>query len=206
MKLFYSPTSPFVRKVVACAITRGLDGRIERIPTDAHASPAALLAANPLSKVPALLTEDGVALFDSPLICEYLDSIGDEPPLFPRPWRQPLGGAALPGARRRHHGCRRGGAGRDHAAPRKRHGRPTSSARRRRSPVGWTGAGRSAAVGRPARHRRHLRRLRARLPRLPLCRRCLARSSSAPRPMVQRRLRPARHRHNRPAGLRPLQT
>jgi glutathione S-transferase len=83
MKLFYSPTSPFVRKVVACAITRGLDSRIERIRTDAHASPAALLAANPLSKVPALLTEDGVALFDSPLICEYLDSVGDEPPLFP---------------------------------------------------------------------------------------------------------------------------
>jgi glutathione S-transferase len=83
MKLFYSPTSPFVRKIVACAILRGLDSRIERIRTDAHASPAALLAANPLSKVPALLTEDGVALFDSPLICEYLDSIGDEPPLFP---------------------------------------------------------------------------------------------------------------------------
>jgi glutathione S-transferase len=83
MKLFYSPTSPFVRKVVACAITRGLDGRIERIRTDAQASPPTLLAANPLSKVPALLTEDGVALFDSPLICEYLDSVGDEPPLFP---------------------------------------------------------------------------------------------------------------------------
>jgi glutathione S-transferase len=83
MKLFYSPTSPFVRKIVACAILRGLDSRIERILTDAHASQAALVAANPLSKVPALLTEDGVALFDSPLICEYLDSIGDEPPLFP---------------------------------------------------------------------------------------------------------------------------
>ena len=83
MKLFYSPTSPFVRKVVACAITRDLDGQIERIRTDAHASPAALLAANPLSKVPCLLTQDGEALFDSPVICEYLDSIGDAPPLFP---------------------------------------------------------------------------------------------------------------------------
>ena len=83
MKLFYSPTSPFVRKVLACAITRGLDSRIERIPTDPHASPPALLAVNPLSKVPALLTEDRVALFDSPLICEYLDTGGDEPPLFP---------------------------------------------------------------------------------------------------------------------------
>jgi glutathione S-transferase len=83
MKLFYSPTSPFVRKVVACAIIRDLDSRIERIATDAHASLPAFLAANPLSKVPALLTEDGEALFDSPVICEYLDSIGDAPPLFP---------------------------------------------------------------------------------------------------------------------------
>ena len=45
--------------------------------------PGGLLAANPLSKVPCLLTEDGVALYDSPLICEYLDSVGDAPPLFP---------------------------------------------------------------------------------------------------------------------------
>jgi glutathione S-transferase len=83
MKLFYSPTSPFVRKVVACAIIRDLDSRIERIATDAHASLPAFLAANPLSKVPALLTEDGEALFDSPVICEYLDSIGAAPKLFP---------------------------------------------------------------------------------------------------------------------------
>lgn len=83
MKLFHSPTSPFVRKVVLCAAIRGLDGQIERIPTLAHASPAALLAANPLSKVPCLLTEDGVAIFDSPVICEYLDTVGDAPPLFP---------------------------------------------------------------------------------------------------------------------------
>jgi glutathione S-transferase len=83
MKLFYSATSPFVRKVVACAIIRGLDNRIERMPTDPHSSPAGLLAANPLSKVPCLLTEDGAALYASPLICEYLDSVGDAPPLFP---------------------------------------------------------------------------------------------------------------------------
>lgn len=83
MKLFYSATSPFVRKVVLCAIIRDLDAQIERVPTDAHASPAALLTANPLSKVPCLLTEDGEALFDSPVICEYLDSVGEAPPLFP---------------------------------------------------------------------------------------------------------------------------
>lgn len=83
MQLFYSPTSPFVRKVVIAAKLRGLDCQIERLPTDAHSSPAALLAANPLSKVPCLVTDDGVALFDSPVICEYLDSLGDAPPLFP---------------------------------------------------------------------------------------------------------------------------
>ncbi len=84
MKLFYSPASPFVRKVLACAITREIDGQIELVPTNAHASEPALLAANPLSKVPALITNDGLALFDSPVICEYLDSIEGALPLFPR--------------------------------------------------------------------------------------------------------------------------
>jgi glutathione S-transferase len=83
MKLFYSPTSPYVRKVVATAITLGLDHRIERIPTNAHESPAALVAANPLSKVPTLVTDDGLALFDSPVICEYLDEISEDVTLFP---------------------------------------------------------------------------------------------------------------------------
>lgn len=83
MKLFYSPTSPYVRKVMACAITRGLDGRIEKIPCNPHASTADLLEANPLSKVPCLVTDDGLALFDSPVICEYIDSRGEALPLFP---------------------------------------------------------------------------------------------------------------------------
>ena len=83
MKLFYSPSSPFVRKVMACAIARGLDQRIEKLPTNPHQSPADLLAANPLSKVPGLVTDDGIGLFDSPVICEYLDSLGSAPPMFP---------------------------------------------------------------------------------------------------------------------------
>jgi glutathione S-transferase len=83
MKLFHSPSSPYVRKVMACAITREIDSQIELLPTNPHVSPEALISANPLSKVPCLLTEDGVALFDSPVICEYLDSIGDALPLFP---------------------------------------------------------------------------------------------------------------------------
>lgn len=83
MKLYYSPTSPYVRKVMACAIIRGLDGRIEKHPSNPHESPADLVADNPLSKVPCLVTDDGISLFGSQLICEYLDSLGDALPLFP---------------------------------------------------------------------------------------------------------------------------
>ncbi|HQT84182.1 MAG: glutathione S-transferase [Acidiphilium sp. 37-64-53] len=83
MKLFYSATSPYVRKVMACAMARGIEAQLEKIPTNPHESPAALVAANPLSKVPCLVTPDGFALFDSPVICEYLDTIGEALPLFP---------------------------------------------------------------------------------------------------------------------------
>ena len=84
MKLFYSAASPFVRKVMACAIARDLHERITLVTTNPHESPPDLLAANPLSRVPCLVTEDGLALFDSPVICEYLDSREDGIPLFPR--------------------------------------------------------------------------------------------------------------------------
>jgi glutathione S-transferase len=87
VKLFYSPTSPFVRKVMACAIARDLDQQIETVRCNPHESGADLVAANPLSKVPCLVTEDGVALFDSPVICEYIDSLEGAVPLFPRPGR-----------------------------------------------------------------------------------------------------------------------
>lgn len=81
MKLAYSPASPYVRKCMACAIARGIEDRIERwaVPT---VDPA-LLPVNPLSKIPSLLTDEGMALYDSPVICEYLDSLGDAPALFP---------------------------------------------------------------------------------------------------------------------------
>jgi glutathione S-transferase len=83
VKLFYSAASPFVRKVMACAIARDLVERIELIPTVANQSPPALLAANPLSKVPCMVTADGVALFDSPVICEYMDGLEGTLQLFP---------------------------------------------------------------------------------------------------------------------------
>ena len=83
MKLYYSATSPYVRKVMACAITRGLEGRIQTQASNPHASPADLVADNPASKVPCLVMDDGLSLYDSPVICEVLDSVGDAPALFP---------------------------------------------------------------------------------------------------------------------------
>lgn len=85
MKLFYSASSPYVRKVMICAILRGLDDRIERISTNPHVSPPELLAMNPLSKVPCLVPSDDLPIFDSPVICEYLDSLGTASPLYPDP-------------------------------------------------------------------------------------------------------------------------
>lgn len=97
MKLHHAHASPFARKVMACAILRGIEGRIEIMVTDPHASPDSLLQDNPLSKVPALVTDDGRAVFDSRVICEYLDNLGEAPPLFP-----PTGSEARIGAQVRH--------------------------------------------------------------------------------------------------------
>lgn len=83
MKMYHSPASPYARKVRICAIARGLDSRIDLLQCNPNESPAELLAVNSLSKIPTLVTDDGVALFDSPVICEYLDSLGDALPMFP---------------------------------------------------------------------------------------------------------------------------
>ncbi|CZZ86804.1 glutathione S-transferase [Bordetella ansorpii] len=78
MKLFYSPTSPYVRKCVVLALELGLDGRIERLPAAANPinRDQSIVPVNPLGKVPTLVTDDGLALFDSRVICEYLDALG----------------------------------------------------------------------------------------------------------------------------------
>jgi len=83
MKLRYSATSPYVRKVLATAIETGLDGQVERVPTDPWSAETDLPASNPLGKVPALELDDGMVLFDSPVICEYLDSLHGGAKLHP---------------------------------------------------------------------------------------------------------------------------
>jgi glutathione S-transferase len=85
MKLRYSPTSPFVRKVMVVALETGLSERIERIPTQvAPTQPNEEVAReNPLVKLPLLITDEGFVLYDSPVICEYLDTLHDGHKIFP---------------------------------------------------------------------------------------------------------------------------
>ena len=83
MKLRYSPTSPYVRKVSATAIELGLAARIERVATNTQDRDSGIAEHNPLGKVPALILDDGGVLYDSPVICEFLDSLHEGPKLFP---------------------------------------------------------------------------------------------------------------------------
>jgi glutathione S-transferase len=84
MKLYSSPTSPYVRKVRVVAIEKGLADRIEVVDANPWPEPAIVAAVNPLGKVPALVGDDGIVLYDSPVICEYLDSLVPAAPLIPR--------------------------------------------------------------------------------------------------------------------------
>jgi len=84
MKLLGSPLSPYVRKALITADLKGLTGRIELIPADTNKGDETLFQKNPLGKIPCLLTEDGQSIFDSHVVCEYLDSLAPSPVPFPR--------------------------------------------------------------------------------------------------------------------------
>lgn len=80
MKLYHTPTSPFVRKVMITAHELGLAERIEVVFLRPNAlSPDPVLSRqNPLSKIPCLVVDEGgreLALYDSVVICEYLDAL-----------------------------------------------------------------------------------------------------------------------------------
>jgi len=83
MKLRYSVTSPYVRKVVVTAAEKGLTDKIKLVPTNTNDAASGLDKDNPLGKVPTLITDDGETLYDSPVICEYLDSIAKGRKLLP---------------------------------------------------------------------------------------------------------------------------
>ena len=177
MKLHWSPRSPFVRKVMICAHELDLAGRIDKVRTMVRMTEpnAALLADNPLSKIPTLVLDDGTTIFDSLTICEYLDHLAGGGKLFPRDpnsrflalTRHALANGLLDmlilWAQRARQAAREANAGlarqlRDQAS------RDASEAR---------GRGSVAPQG-PVRHRRCRDWLRARLSRFPLSRYRLA--------------------------------
>ncbi|WP_027555322.1 glutathione S-transferase [Bradyrhizobium sp. Cp5.3] len=86
MKIYYSPFSPYVRKVLVAAHELGLAGRIEQLPSAAHPinRDQTIIAHNPLGQVPTMLLDDGTALADSRVICEYLDDLASGEKLFPK--------------------------------------------------------------------------------------------------------------------------
>jgi glutathione S-transferase len=79
MKLFYSAQSPYVRKCLVAAHELGLRERIELVPAAAHPvnRDRAIVAHNPLGKVPTLITDEGTVLYDSRVICEYFNAMAN---------------------------------------------------------------------------------------------------------------------------------
>ncbi|MDT0681101.1 glutathione S-transferase [Roseicyclus sp. F158] len=107
LSLYWGPASPFVRKVMVAAHELGLEGSIELLESAANPveRDARIKAFNPLAKVPAAQAGDGTALYDSRVICEYLDTEAGGslfPPAGPARWtalrRQALADGVLDAA------------------------------------------------------------------------------------------------------------
>lgn len=85
MQLYYSPTSPYVRKVMVLLHETGLLDRVALTPATVTpiTNDPAVAAHNPLTKVPTLTLDDGSDLYDSRVICEYLDTLHHGTPMIP---------------------------------------------------------------------------------------------------------------------------
>lgn len=85
MKLLHGGLSPFVRKVMIVAHEKGVADKLELVPAPVNPlKPLDLvIAVNPLGKIPALTLDDGVVLYGSTVVAEYLDALGT-PKFFPQ--------------------------------------------------------------------------------------------------------------------------
>jgi glutathione S-transferase len=85
MKLHYNPASPYVGKVRVLALETGLMGDIElaKVMITPTGPDANLCSDNPIGKIPTLIRDDGATLYDSRVICEYLDDLHEGVPMFP---------------------------------------------------------------------------------------------------------------------------
>ena len=77
MKLMFSPFSPYVRKCLVTANELGLDSKIALVASAANpvTRDQSIIPHNPLGKVPTFFTDEGLALYDSRVICEYLNDL-----------------------------------------------------------------------------------------------------------------------------------
>lgn len=82
MKLLYTKRSPFARKPRVIAIEKGIN--LELVDEDLSNKSKALLEANPLGKVPTLILDNGTTIYDSPVICQYLDGLKEAPRFIPQ--------------------------------------------------------------------------------------------------------------------------
>jgi glutathione S-transferase len=81
MKLFGTAGSPFVRKARLALEEKGVPYEYVLAPRESRAT--LVVPLNPLGKIPTLLSDDGKAVFDSPVIVEYVDGLKPEPRLIP---------------------------------------------------------------------------------------------------------------------------
>jgi glutathione S-transferase len=90
MKLYVNKASPFARKARILAREAGIADRIEEIETVVSpVKPNEVLAReNPLTKIPALVSDTGETYYDSAVICEYLDTLHRKGKFFPEPGAQ----------------------------------------------------------------------------------------------------------------------
>jgi glutathione S-transferase len=95
MTLHWSPRSPYVRKVMIAAHEMGVQDRFRTVRTVVGSTRPhrELMRINPLGRIPTLEIGDGTVLYDSPVICEYLDTLHNDAKLFPATW--PARGVAL---------------------------------------------------------------------------------------------------------------
>lgn len=87
MKLFWSPTSPFARKVRIAAYELGLHGRLTLVASSLQpvtVNPDYATQINPLRKIPALVLDSGETIVDSLIICDYLDVLAGGDRLIPK--------------------------------------------------------------------------------------------------------------------------
>ena len=83
MELYLNATSPYARMVRIVVLEKGLADAVVLRWCDPWADDEALLAVNPVGRIPALVTDDGTTLSESLLIAQYLDALDSGKPMLP---------------------------------------------------------------------------------------------------------------------------